>query len=35
MVSMIFALVEAALMIPKYREIIHSAPTDDDQAIVK
>ena len=35
MASMIVALVEAALKIPKYREILHAAPPDDDQEMVK
>ena len=34
MASMIVALVEAALKIPKYREILHTPP-DDDQTMVK
>ena len=34
MASMIVALVEAALKIPKYREILQ-APPEDDQTIVK
>jgi hypothetical protein len=28
-------LVEAALKIPKYREMLHAKPVDDDQTMVK
>ena len=35
MASMVVALVEAALKIPRYRDILHGPPPADDQEMVK